>query len=143
MPMILESSAADATNRFKDSGVTVCKMMRQYCSFKGGRRGNHRISIHGEDVLVKCRVYTNNVPHLMIYLELQRRHGSIEVDTVQIVHKENLTISFTTITRLRALRGFANFDDDHVAAEESATSQANATETTYGTTWPSNSYKPE
>ncbi len=79
----------------------------------------------------------------MIYLELQRRHGSIEVDTVQIVHKENLTISFTTITRLRALCGFANFDDDHVAAEESATSQANATETTYGTTWPSNSYKPE
>ena len=30
----------------------------------------HRICIYGEDILVERRVDPNNIPHMMIYLEL-------------------------------------------------------------------------
>ena len=48
-------------------------------------RLTHSISVDLEDVFVKSRIDANDIPHLVIDLELQRRHGSVEVDSVEVL----------------------------------------------------------
>ena len=110
--MILESSALEATSRFNDSGVTVCA---KSCSeVQTNVKCAYRISINRKDIFVKRRIDPNYVSHLMIDLELQRRHRSIKVDSVQVVKEENLTVAFATIARLRTFSWLADLDDDHI-----------------------------
>jgi hypothetical protein len=84
--MILESSAAEATRRLRDPGVTVCqativsqdpyvKMMPHYC-----------ISVDGEDIFIKGRVNADDVTHLVVDLQFQRRHRAVKMNAVEIVH---------------------------------------------------------
>ena len=79
------------------------------------RRVTYSIGIHCEDVLVECRVNTDDIAHLMVNLELKRRHRSVEVHPVQVLHDENLTITLSTITRFRALGGLSDLDNNDVA----------------------------
>ena len=114
--MMLESSAADATNRLSDSGVTVCSTCQSPLVTTPGMRTTNRIRIDRKDVLVKRRIDSNHVPHLMINFEFQRGHGRIEMHAVEVVHEQNLTVSFAAIARLGPLRGLAHFDDNHITA---------------------------
>jgi hypothetical protein len=50
--------------------------------------------IHREDILVERGVNSNDIPHLVVNLQLERIHGRIEVDLVQITHQEDLTHVF-------------------------------------------------
>ena len=105
----------------------------------------HRVGIDSEDVLVERRVDTNHIAHLVIDLQLERSHRSVEVDSIEVLHEENLTVTLSTVARLRPLRGLADLDDDNVPAERSTTlfTCMCGCWNTHGTTWPSNSYKPE
>lgn len=51
----------------------------------------------------------------MIDLEFQRRHWGVEVNPVEVVHKQYLRVALATITRLRSLAWFADFDYNKVA----------------------------
>jgi hypothetical protein len=82
------------------------------------RRQTYRISINGENVLVESRIYANNVPHLVVDLQLERRHGRIEMNPVQVVHEEDLTVTLAPVSRLRALGRLADLHGHHVPAEE-------------------------
>ena len=113
IPIILESSAAEETNRFSDSGVTDYSV-HQSPSHQTQKKQTHRVCIDRKDVLIKRGIDPNHVPHLMKDFEFQRRHGRIKVHSVEVMHQQNLTVPFTAIARLGALRGFANLDDDHV-----------------------------
>src|SRR6267154_4726131 len=86
IPMILESSAAEATRRLRDPTVTVCettivsqdpcvKMILHYC-----------ISVDGEDIFIKGGVNADDVAHLVIDLQFQRRHRAVKMNAVEIVH---------------------------------------------------------
>jgi hypothetical protein len=77
-------------------------------------RTTNRIRIDRKDVLVKRRVDPYHVPHLMINFEFQRGHGRIEMHTVEVVHEQDLAVSFAAIARLGPLRGLADFDDNHI-----------------------------
>jgi hypothetical protein len=78
----------------------------------------HGISVDGENVLVERGVDTDDVPHLVIDLELERVHGQIEVDAVEVVHEEDLRVTLATIAGLGALGGLADLNDDHVPVDE-------------------------
>lgn len=56
------------------------------------------------------------VPHL-VDLQLERRHGRIEMNPVQVVHEEDLTVTFAPVSRLRALGRLADLHDHHVPTE--------------------------
>src|SRR5882762_5739397 len=86
IPMILESSAAEATRRLRDPGVTVCeativsqgpyvKMMAHYC-----------ISVNGENIFIKGGVNADDVTHLVIDLQFQRRHRAVKMNAIEIMH---------------------------------------------------------
>ncbi|KAI6770917.1 hypothetical protein HG531_009772 [Fusarium graminearum] len=77
---------------------------------------NAGIGINHKKVLVQFGVHTNNVVDLMEHLKLERRHGSAMMDTVQEAHKENLRVTFSTVTRLRLglFRLLANLDDNDI-----------------------------
>jgi hypothetical protein len=79
-----------------------------------GSEITHSICINGEDVLIESGIDANDIPHLMVDLQLHWIHWGIEMDAIKVMHDQNLGVSFTTIARLRALRGFADFDDNHV-----------------------------
>lgn len=74
----------------------------------------YSVSIDRKDILIEGRINSNDVPHLMIDLQLQRGHWRVKVYPVQIMKEENLTVSFAAISRLRTLSGFADLDDDHI-----------------------------
>ena len=82
-----------------------------------GPQTTNRISVHGEDILVESGVDSDDVSHLMVYLQLQRRHRGVEVNSVEVVHQEDLTVTFATISGSRAFSRFADFDNDHVSAD--------------------------
>jgi hypothetical protein len=82
------------------------------------RQQTYRIGINGENVLVESRIYANNVPHLVVDLQLERRHGRIKMNAVQVVHEEDLTVTLAPVSRLRALGRLADLHDHHVPAEE-------------------------
>ena len=75
----------------------------------------YRVSIHSEDILVERGVDANDVSHLVVNFQLQRRHRCIEVNAVQVVHQHDLAVTFSTITRLRSFGGLSNLDYDHVS----------------------------
>jgi hypothetical protein len=120
--MIAESSAAAATSRLSESGVTVYVKKERKKSHQQPRvttkpkqtKKTNRISINSKDVLIKRGINSNHIPHLVINLQLERGHGRIKVHTVEVVHNQDLTVTLATITWLGALRGLANLDDDHV-----------------------------
>ena len=85
-----------------------------------GATSTYGIGIDLEDILVECRVDPNDISHLVIDLQLERAHGSIKVDTVEILKEQHLGISLSSITRFRSFGRFANLDDDNVAAQVSA-----------------------
>jgi hypothetical protein len=62
------------------------------------RQQTYRIGISGENVLVESRIYASNAPHLVV---LERRHGRIEMNPVQVVHGEDLTVKATQTRRCR------------------------------------------
>jgi hypothetical protein len=78
--MILESSAVHEIIRFNDSGITVCSSASSHVSVQILAYG---IGINLEDVFVESGIDTNNIPHLMIDLQFQWRHGSIEVNSIE------------------------------------------------------------
>lgn len=53
----------------------------------------------------------------MVYLQFQGRHCRIEVYTVEVLHEQNLTVTLPSVTRLRALRRFADLAHDHIPLE--------------------------
>jgi hypothetical protein len=77
----------------------------------------HSIRVHHKDVLVKGRVNANDVSHLVIDFELQRVHGSIEVDPVEIMQEQYLRITLATIARALTFARLSDLDDDHIARE--------------------------
>lgn len=78
----------------------------------------HRVSIYGKDILIERGVNSDDITHLMVYLQLQGGHWSIKVNTVQVVHQQNLAVTFSTISWFRTFCGLPNLDDDHVSIEE-------------------------
>lgn len=74
----------------------------------------HSISIHHENVLVERGINSNDVSHLMVDFQLQWRHGRVEVDTIQIVHEQNLRVTLSSIAGFRPFAGFPDFDDDNI-----------------------------
>ena len=72
IPIILESSAAEATRRFRDSGVTVCGVANISAGLYNATKLRHRICVDGEDVFIKGRVNANHVAHLVIDFQFQR-----------------------------------------------------------------------
>ena len=79
--MILESSAVHDINRLSDSGVTVC-MSAQALGVKKDAIA-YGIGIDLENIFVESRINTTDVPHLMVDLQFQWRHGSIKVNSIQ------------------------------------------------------------
>ena len=75
----------------------------------------HRVGINGKDILIEGRVNTDDISHLMVDFQFQRGHRSIEVDAVQVVHQHDLTVTFSTVTRLGSFRGLSNLDYDHIS----------------------------
>ena len=75
----------------------------------------HCISIDSEDILVEGGVDSNDVSHLVVDLQLERRHRRVEVDPVEILHDKDLTVTLSSVTRLRSLGRLADLDDDDVA----------------------------
>ena len=75
----------------------------------------HGIGIDLEEVLVEGRVDSDDVPHLMVNLEFQGSHGSVEVNSVEVSKEEDLRVSLSSVSRLRPFRRLSNLDDDHVA----------------------------
>ena len=75
------------------------------------------IGVYCEDILIESGVNTNDIPHLMIDLQFQRRHGRVEVYAVKVVQKEDLTVTLATVTGLRPLSRLADLDRDDVSAE--------------------------
>lgn len=45
------------------------------------------ISVDSEDVFIEGGVNADDVAHLMINLQFQRRHGVVEMNAVEIVHE--------------------------------------------------------
>jgi hypothetical protein len=85
--MILESSAAEATRRLSDSGVTVCKVAPiSRAPTKQGSK-SYGVRIDSEDVFIEGGVNADDVAHLVIDLQFQRRHGAIKMNAVEIVHE--------------------------------------------------------
>lgn len=110
--MMLESSAAHATSRLRESGVTLCEMGE--IDNEPGLKMLYRVSVNSENVFVEGRVDANYVPHLMVDLQFHRRHGCIKVDTVEVVHYQDLRVSLATITGFRPLTRLSNFHDDNI-----------------------------
>ena len=106
---------------------------------------HYRIGIHGEDVFIKRRINANNISHLVVNLQLQRRHWHIEMDTIEVMQQEDLRVSLSTIARFRSFSGFTDLGDDHVPMQKLDLNEklAENKKETHGTTCPSNSYKPE
>lgn len=74
----------------------------------------HRIRINLEDILVESRVDPNDVPHLVIYLQLERRHGRIKVHPVEILQQQDLRVPLAPVPRLGRLGRLAHLDDHDV-----------------------------
>lgn len=72
IPIILESSAAEATRRLRDSGVTVCGVTGIRASPYNTTKLHYRICVNGEDVFIKGRVNANHIAHLVIDFQFQR-----------------------------------------------------------------------
>lgn len=120
MPIMLESSAALAMSLFSESGDTVCgeRDWYQYCTKPLGIvKHSHSIGINLEDVFVECRIDTNDVAHLMEDFKLKGTHWPIEMDPVEIVQKQDLGVSLSSITGFTSLGRLSNLDDDHVTAK--------------------------
>ena len=75
----------------------------------------NRIGIDGENVLVEGWINTNDISHLMIDFQLQRCHWRIEMDTVEVLHQENLTVTLATIAWPGPLSRSANLDNHDVS----------------------------
>lgn len=60
----------------------------------------HGVSVDSKNVLVECGVDANDIAHLVVYLEFQGGHCRIEVHTVEVLHKQNLTVTLPSVTRL-------------------------------------------
>ena len=112
--MILESSAAHATKRFSESGVTVWRATVRIQHTNHHICSTYCISVDSEDVLVEGRVDTDDVAHLVIDFQLEWTHRRIKVDPVEILKQEDLTVTLATVAWLCALRRLADFDDDDV-----------------------------
>ena len=98
--MILESSDAQLIIRFKESSSTVCKCESPSRAPRL-KKVAHGIGVDLEDILVECRVNSDDVPHLMVDLELQRRHGRVEVNSIEVLQKQDLRVSFTSVSGFR------------------------------------------
>ena len=70
--MILESSAAEATRRLRDSGVTVCGVTTVSQDPCMKTKLHYCISVDGEDVFIKGGVNADDIAHLVIDLQFQR-----------------------------------------------------------------------
>ena len=138
IPMMLESSAVHATRRFSESGVTVYREI-SVIPLTVHYRHTYRIGVDSEDVLIEGWVNTNDIPHLMIDLELERSHSSVEMNPVEVLHDQNLTVTLSTVTGLGAFCRLPNFDHDNVPMRLSAINKSLSPNSTHGTTWPSNS----
>ena len=66
--MILESSAAEATRRLRDSGVTVCEATIISQDSYMITKPHYGISVDREDVFIKGGVNADDVAHLVIDL---------------------------------------------------------------------------
>lgn len=150
IPMILESSATDATRRFTESGVTVYNGTLSVSHGSKQDKMQHKtysVRIDSKDILIKGWIYPNDIPHLVVNLELQRRHRAVEVDLVEVRHEKDLTVTFSAVTRLLTFARLADFNDHHVSIQYQdqydRIGERRAKRNAYGTTWPSNSYKPE
>ncbi len=83
-------------------------------------------------------------------LKLQRVHGRIEVYSIEVVKKQDLRISLSSVPRFAAFGWLTDLDYDHVAVVEDWHEQKVVLlflpcsgKWTHGTTWPSYSYNPE
>lgn len=110
--MILESSDAQAMRRFNESGSTVCHQR----ALTLGVSMTHRISVDLENVLVEGRIDSNNVSHLVIDFQLQRRHGRVKVDSVEVLQEQDLRITFSSVSWFIGFGRFSDLDDNDVSA---------------------------
>lgn len=75
-----------ATSLFSDWGVTTCTYAHQQLIYVS-RDDTHGIGIDSKDVLIERGVNTNNIAHLVIYLQFKGCHWRIEVHTVEVLHE--------------------------------------------------------
>ena len=105
-------------------------MISFQCSLGANGSATHGVSIDLEDVLVERRIDTDNVSHLMVDLQLERVHRGVKVNSVEVVQKQDLGITFPSISRLAALGRLADLDNDHVAMRRSRHGSASIREMT-------------
>jgi hypothetical protein len=51
----------------------------------------------------------------MVDLQFQWGHWSVEVNTVQVVHQQDLAVTFSAISRFGPFCGFPNLDYDNIS----------------------------
>lgn len=86
--MMFESSGATATNRLREPEVTIW----------GNTLG---VSVASEDTLAADWVNSGKIAYLGIGLEFQRGHRGVEINSLEVPKEQNLTVSLTTIAKLR------------------------------------------
>jgi hypothetical protein len=133
IPMIFESSAVHEIIRLSDSGVTV--WMSAPASLVDRVASAYGIGINLEDVFVESGIDPNDIPHLMVDFQLQWRHGSIKVNSIQELQQQDLRISFSSITSLGSiLTGFSDLDHYHVSVDQISVERRTAGDVRYDVT---------
>ncbi len=76
----------------------------------------YRICVHHEDVLVEGGVNSDDVAHLVVNFELEGIHRGVEVDSVEVMEKQDLRVTLASVARPLAFTGSADFDNYHISA---------------------------
>ena len=97
--------------------MTVYSRSIRPLRWQGRPNGTHRISVHSEYVFVERGVNADYVPHLVVNLKLEGTHWRVEVNAVEVLHDEDLTITLAAVTWLAALCRLADFDNYNISAK--------------------------
>src|SRR6266536_4754522 len=72
------------------------------------------ISVNHQEVLIEFRIHANDIVNLVEDFQLEWRHWSPVMNTVEEVEEQDLGVTFPAVTRLRLrLFGFLSYLDNH------------------------------
>ena len=75
-------------------------VVQEGCNHSSGRVwSDHCICINLQYKLIESWIDTDDVPNLMVHLELHGCHGKVVVNAVEEAHENHLRVTFATITR--------------------------------------------
>lgn len=74
----------------------------------------NRVCINSKDVFVESGFNANDIFHVMADFEFQGRHRGVEMNLIEVLEEQDLTVTFATIPRFRTLCWFSDLDYDQV-----------------------------